>query len=558
MPTVSDLAPAAAGESRHLGRVGQSWPSVIGRLGDRREAFESAVVKRAAGHGLTAPTDVARYFNLCLAFGHGFEDKTEHEWALAILSDERLRPSVKLHQLLQRAPRELQRRPADAQTLQAVEQALLDAVDAERPSPDAPRVPRQACDIEAAELRLLDTAWRQEYQRGDGSWARVPAAAPAPLRIGAGHPAPDCVHLLTSAVGDAEQVRLQVRQVPHGRCGLGLHPAVHWLSPAGVSSWRDPESRAATWTIAAQVPRGDAGLRMLAEPSPDVTLLELPSCALRDQGVPMGELRLQLWSWPVHQWLVSLQRKAPMGWELPEQRSAPPAAAPTRVRLERDGRPQPAQAWAQAFDDGLRAALGEGLGRLLQAWQAHAHDARLRAEFTLFDGASTLTWGLREGPRGLASPPLLRAVTDLDLSASAELHLSGHVEYAGAKAQLNLRLSGQARLQQLLERLVSDVPLAETLGRAVLRWRWPVQLEFDPLADDSGCLFSEVGPVTGAVQGSLGLRPSITRGGTWEWFVQMALEPVSARVVVHDPLLGRSESHMALLGSVNLLDWSHG
>ena len=539
-------------------RVGQSWPGPIQRLGDRRDAFEAAVAQRAANHGLSAPDEVARYLNLCLAFGHGFEDKTENEWALAILSDDRLRPAVKLHQLVCRAPRELQRRPTDAATLLAVDQALLDMVDAERlrGRPDAGRVPRAACDIAAVELRLRDTAWRQEYLLRDGSWTRVAVEPPAPLRIGAGHLAPERVHVVTGVAGAASTVRLQVRQVAHGHCGPGLHPALVWLGPHGRSLWLDHEARSVAWPLSAQVPAADQGLRLLAEPSPDVTLLEVPSCALRDEGVPLGEQKLQLWAWPANQWLVALERQAPLGFELPHARSAPPAASPTRIRAECDGALHDTTAWVGAFDNDLRAALGDGMKRLLQAWQPHAQEPALRAEFGLLDGRASMTWGLREGPRGLASAPLLRAVVSLDLSARVELHLTGLVEYAGAKARLHLRIEGVAHLQQHLERLVADVPLAQGLQGAVLRWRWPVLLEHDPVADDSACVFSEVGPATGAIQGSLGLRPSLVRGGAWEFFAQLMLEPVSARVVVHDPLLGRSESHMALLPSISLLDWS--
>ncbi|MFO1330415.1 MAG: hypothetical protein U1F56_23930 [Rubrivivax sp.] len=550
--------PTPPARSPWVERVGQSWPALVQRLGERRDAFEAAVAQRAAGHGLTAPDEVARYLNLCMAFGHGFEDKTENEWALAILSDERLRPAVKLHQLLHRAPRELQRRPADAATLSAVDQSLLDMVDAGRlrVQPDAARMPRAACDIEAVELRVRDTAWRQEYQLRDGSWSHVAVEAPAPLRIGAGHPAPEGVHLITGAAGGSSTVRLQVRQVAHGHCGLGLHPALVWLGPHGRSLWLDHEARSVAWPLSARVPAADQGLRLLAEPSPDLTLLELPSCALRDEGVPLGEQKLQLWAWPATQWLLALERQAPLGYEMPKARSAPPAAAPTRLRVECDAAPHDATAWIGAFDEGLRAALGEGLKRLLQAWQPHVQEATLRAEFGLLDGRAAITWGLRDGPRGMASAPLLRAVASLDLSARAELHLNGQVEYAGAKARLHLRVEGQAQLQQHLERLLADVPLVQGLQGAVQRWRWPVQLDHDAVADDSACVFSEIGPATGAIQGSMGLRPSLTRGGAWEFFVQLTLEPVSARVVVHDPLLGRSESHMALLPTVNLLDWS--
>ena len=132
----------------------------------------------------------------------------------------------------------------------------------------------------------------------------------------------------------------------------------------------------------------------------------------------------------------------------------------------------------------------------------------------------------------------------------------GLVEYAGARARLHLRIEGQARLRTGVERLLVEVPLPQAMQAATLRWRWPVLLAYDPVADGGGCVFGEVGPVSGALVGSLGLRPSPLQGGAWEWFATLALEPVATRVVVHDPLLGRSESHMALLGSQTLLDWS--
>ncbi len=565
-PTLAGSGPTPALNEPVL----RAWPAVLQRLGDRRPAFEAAVAQRASAHGLADDVDRARYLNLCLAFGPGFEDRTENEWALAVLADERLRPAVKLHQLLRRAVRELQRRPADAHTLQAVDSTVLNQADAERRQQraDAPLLPRVACDIEAVELRLIDTAWRQEYQRvagGEGSeggerepvgeWTRSAASAVAPLRIGAGHPPPGLVHVLAGAVGDDAQLRLQVRQVAHGHCGHGLHPALRWLGPAGPQLWPDPAARSAAWPLVAPLPLRGRGPALLAETPPDVTLLELPSCALRDEGVPLGALQLQLWAYAAWQWLLQMQRQAPMGFELPA-RSAPPGVAPTRLQLERDGTAVPTEAWQQGFDSGLREALADGLQRLLQAWQPHVQEPKLRAEIALFDGRAALTWGWREGPRGLASPPLQRVVAELDWLASAELQLAGTVEFAGARAQLRLQAHGQARLQTTVERLLADVPLHDALQPAVLRWRWPLQLEFDPLADDCGCIFSEIGPTSGALTGSLGLRPSPTHGGAWEWFARLALEPVATRVVVHDPLLGRSENRLALLPSVSLLDWS--
>lgn len=547
-PGLSSLADLAA----------QAWPAVLQRLGERRAAFETAVAQRAAGHGLGSTADAARYLNLCLAFGPGFEDKTENEWALAVLADERLRPAVKLHQLVHRAQRELQRRPDDARTLLATDQALLDRADAERlrVEPDARPAPRVACDIEAVELRVLDTGWRQDYQRGDGSWPRVAVPAPSALRIGAGHPAPQAVHLLTGARGAADGVRLQLRQVPHGHCGLGLHPSARWLHAEGVTRWRDPAARAVAWPLSAFVSERDAQPRLLGMNTPDATLLELPSCALRDEGVPLGALQLQLWAYAAWQWLLVVERRSVLGFELPATGASPPAQEPTRLRFERDGVAQPADPWQQGFDHGLRDTLAQGLQGLLQAWQAHVQEGRMRAELALFEGRAALTWGWREGPRGLASPPLERVVAELDLGARADLHLQGAVEYAGARAVLHLRVEGQARLQAEIERLQAEMALQPVMQAATLRWRWPVRLDYDPIADGGGCIFSELGPVSGALVGSLGLRPSAVHGGAWEWFAALMLEPVATRVVVHDPLLGRSESHMALLGSQTLLDWS--
>lgn len=544
------------------------WPDVMARLGDRRAAFLQRVREGATARGFMAEAQVARFANLCFAFGVGFETRTEHEWALAILLDERLSHRVKLHQLVQRGAAELERRGGDgtalAGQLRAVDGLLLNAVDAAQIEVRGPvqllppgyePTARVACDIEAVELRLLDTDGRQEYRRiADGSWTRAAVTAPAPLRIGAGHPAPDAVHLLSGAAGDDARSRLQVRQVTHGRCGLGLHPALQWTGGDGSERWVDPAARSVAWTLGTR--RSSEVPQLLAEAAPEPSLLEVPSCGLRDEGVPIGALRLPILTYPAWQWLHGLERQAPLGFELPDARSAPPAAAPTRLRCERDGQPVAVDRWQQGFDVGLLAELDGGLQRLLQTWRVQVQEPSLRAEFGLFDGKATLTWGWREGPRGLAAPPLQRVVAELDLAARCELHLQGLVEYAGARARLHLRIEGQARLQTEIERLLVEAPLQPAMQAATLRWRWPVLLDDDPVADGGGCVFSEIGPVSGALVGSLGLRPSPTQGGAWEWFATLALEPVATRVVVHDPLLGRSESHMALLGSQTLLDWS--
>src|SRR5512135_1038077 len=176
------------------------WPELESRLGSRREAFIAESARRAAEFGLAASAPAAgRYFNLCCALGPGFEQRAENEWALAILADTRLEPWPRVHQLMLRARHELRRRGGDLAALERTDAALLDQLDAQQreADPDAAPLPRVACDIEAIELRLLDTAFRHEYRLQDGQWQRVPVGEPpAPVRIGAQWPAPEVVAIL--------------------------------------------------------------------------------------------------------------------------------------------------------------------------------------------------------------------------------------------------------------------------------------------------------------------------------------------------------------------------
>ena len=543
----------------------QRWEPLAARVGERRAALLQTIDEKTVQRGFAPGVQAARFANLCMALGPGFETRPENEWALAILLDERLSPWVKLHQLVHKADATLRRRGGDgialAQRLRDNDLRVLDGFD---PPPQAPipralvrppsRLQRVACDLEAAELRLLDTGFRQEYRQQGGLWQRVPVDAPTPLRIDAQHPAPERISLLTRVDGDAAPVRLQVRTVYHARCGLGLHPAVEWVGARGRERWQDEAARAPAWPIS--VPPESGPVRLLLEAGHDISLLTLHSCGLRDEGVPMGSPEVQLWAYAARQSLMTMAREASLGFVLPADGSSPPAVKPTRIDLERDGSGGPHESWQTGFDIGLRQALDQGLQRLLQAWQPHVQEASLRAELSLFDGKAGITWGLREGARGLASPPIERVVADIDWLAAANLHLQGQVEFAGARARLHLRIEGSTRLQAQIERLQAEVPVAVAMQGAQISWRWPVQLDFDPVADEGGLVFAEAGPVTGALTGTLGLRPCPTVGGAWEWFATLAIDPVATRVVVHDPVLGRSECHMALLGSVQLLDWS--
>src|SRR5262245_6557103 len=101
------------------------WPEVVERLGTRRDAFFDAAWRQLERRGLADPVAAARYINLCFAFGPGFEDRAENEWALALLADERLADAVKLHQLVRRALRELERRGSDVAPLRKADAVLL-------------------------------------------------------------------------------------------------------------------------------------------------------------------------------------------------------------------------------------------------------------------------------------------------------------------------------------------------------------------------------------------------------------------------------------------------
>ena len=87
-----------AAASHRLQRVAALWPALADRLGARQGTFLDAAAAQAVRRGLEG-ADAARYVNLCCAFGPAFEERPENEWALAVLIDERLSGTVKVHQL---------------------------------------------------------------------------------------------------------------------------------------------------------------------------------------------------------------------------------------------------------------------------------------------------------------------------------------------------------------------------------------------------------------------------------------------------------------------------
>ncbi len=555
--------------------VAAHWPAMLHKLGDRRDAFFDAVREHAARHGFgSEDAATARYLNLCFVFSPGFERRPENEWALAILADDRLAPWLKAHQLVLRAARELTRRGGDADALRRADLAVLDALDRDRAEAGADAVPlaRTACDIEAIELRLLDSDWRQQYSRTADGWQRLPLPAlPPPLRAGLLAPPPAAVCMLSYAADEGPTARLQLRQIVHGQCSLGRHPGATWLDATGLSRWEGHEARAVSWPVRAMSqpePANGLGMALVEETTPAVSLLDIPSCGLRDEGIAQGAMHLPVHVYPAQQWLVAVQRTVgeAQHWPRAATTAATPAAnasaaAPavtTRVRIECDGAPRDSAAWVRGFDEMLGQGLAQGLDRLFAVWKDNVRQPSMQATPGILTGQAALSWGWREGASGLAGTPVLRVLGDLRLACSLDLLLEGEAESGGVRARVQLHAQGEQTLQLSLTRELPQPTVLEALMPAVARFRFPFALSHDPLASDEGAIWHDAGPCTGAVVGEAGLRPRLSGGSGWQWYARMQIEPVLAPVTVHDPVLGRTRRTLALLPAVPLLDWSLG
>jgi hypothetical protein len=546
--------------------LSSAWPDVFDRLGARQEAFFAAARQQLQRRGVADPVAAARYINLCFAFGPAFEDRAENEWALALLADDRLGDAVKLHQLVWRAQRELERRGSDPAALRSADAALLDTLDHERraANADAPPLSRSACDIQALEWRLLDASWRREYREAveeNSGLQLVDVAPPPPVRVDAAHPAPALLCVLTHAPGEGPPARLQARHLMHGGCEGGRHPQLRWIDEQGMVTWNGHEARAASWPVQARVqppPGNGLGVALVEATSPAVHLLEASSCGLRDEGVPLGTVRTQVWAYPAHQWLYALQREpaAELAWPRPDD--AAPSISTTRCRIERDGAARDASAWVRGFDT-LAQGVSGGLDRLFDTWSRTAQQPAMRAATpSLLAGRAALAWGWREGASGLAGAPLMRLLADLDLTCAVDVALEGEIELGASRTRVRLVAQGSAPLACKIAREAEQPSLLEALAPAVVRWRWPFTIEFDPIASADGVIWREAGPCTGAISGEAGLRPRLSGGSGWQWFANLAVEPVLAPVTLHDPVLGLARRSLALLPALPLLEWSLG
>jgi hypothetical protein len=571
------------------------WPAMPERLGERYPAFVERAVQQALGLGIGRAAAVARLVNLGFVWGPAFHERPEHAWAPPLLALAAQSPQsppaawLALHQLVQRSLLELQRLPGSRITPQALADADADLIDrygalgyhgALQPADPLP-APRAACDLEAADLRLVDEGWLAQAVLGgtapDGTapdWQRQTGAWPAPLRVDAGRPLPLQIAALSHPRGQGPQARLQVKLRPLCVCDGDRHPRLDFGGPHGRWTWAGHAGKSASWLLATReqpLPRAGAGAIVAEETSPELHRLDIDLCGLRDSGPALGAQRCTVAVWPATQWWLQWQRSpAPPQALLPGPR--PWQRGSTLCRVERDGRPLDSAALRQQFEAGLDAAIAAGLQALAGAWAAVPGIAAAQLEGTLglLTGQASLAWGWAlDGAGGLGVPALMRVVGQLAIDAAqVDLQLSGEWgadpdagdALAGTRTRIQLRLAGHARLQQRLLRETAATPLAALLGGAVARWRWPVQLQVAPLAAPSGRLAQALAlaPTTGALVGEAGLRPCTSGSSGWEWFAALRLEPVTASLASHDPLLGTQTQTLALLPALTLVDWRLG
>ena len=563
----------------HLGtHLAGQWPAMQERLGERYDAFVERAVGRATERGLGLAASVARFVNLWFVWGPAFHDKPGFEWAQHILAAPREQEWATVHQLVRRSLAELQRLPGTRIEPQALEQADARVLDtfghlgrrgALLKPPPLP-LPRVACDVQAADLRLLDDGWHHEYRLdGDAqgapgaAWQRVAVPVPAPLRVDAARPLPALLGLLSHPHGQGPQARLQARVRSHAAGHGDVHPALAFSGPHGRWAWAGHETRAVSWPLATReqpLPGPGPGCLVAEESSPEIQRLEIEVCGLRDEGDPVGSLSTQVWVWPAAQWWLELQRAQPPAQAiLPGPR--PWARGLTRCRVERDGQAQDSTPLKQQFEDGLDAALAVAVQKLAAAWEALPGLATptFDAGLGLLAGKAAITWGWRAGPAGLGSRALMRVQALFEMQGcQAELQFGGEFVLAGTRSRITLRAAGQAAFNQRLQRELPEPPLLDALLPALVRWRFPFELSLEPLASEQGTLLQQAGPVGGALVGEAGLRPCTRGSSGWEWFAGLRVEPVLVPLQVCDPVLGPVSVLQPLLPALKLIDWGLG
>lgn len=554
--------------ARHLT---EQWPAMADRLGPRLPAFVEFTMSAAERRGVRIALGALRYVNLCFVWGSGFEDKPGFEWAHALLVDPRTHEWQKMHQLVRRSVERLAGRtdglPAPESLAQA--DARLTQVFAGLGMfgrlllREGVELPLQPCDLDLVAIRVTDGGAVFEYTLSQAGPDRVPAlAVPPPQRVDTAHPAwPARIHVIAraAAVG-VPPTRLQLRTAMHAACDAGWHPHVAFAGAHGVWEWHGGEAKAISFPLLAPTQTSAEPLLSAAiaeETGPEISRLQLTTCSLREQGLPLGSGSMQVWTYPASQWLLQLQRSPPEVMHWPQQNTA---QGNTKVRFECDGTPLDGVGWKAGFE-ALDTQVQSALARLGAAWERTLglEKAQLDATVGMLCGNGALAWGWRQGGSELTAPVSMQLQAQLDLRALAiDLQCTGELRMVGAIAMLHLRANGDAALRvQIAQSLATPMP-SEAMAGAVCRFSMPFALELNAVVTADTVVMNVQGPCTGALVGEAGLRPRLGGGSGWQWYAQLRIEPVSIDIVLHDPLLGQTRQSLTLLPAMPLLSWSLG
>ncbi len=312
---------------RDLKRLGEvlaaAYPEAAARLGDRFAAFVELGAQRASVHGLTHLLAVARYLACWVAFGTEMEQR--EPWAAALLRDSRRSQGARVHQLGVQTLESLRSRrqpgqPAPeswAQGLVALDNALQDSGRLGTLGERERLKLGVACDLEAIDLRVTDSAWRQQYTATDGPWRREPCNA-AVAAVTVQHPAgatsptllPTQISVLSQPPGAEHVSELRVRVRSAHRCDPTVHPLLSVTGPTDVRTLRGDAAQDVVITLFAD--RGALGNEKTAmgeETSPAWSVLEVTTCGLRDSGMPVGQWTTRLAAYCAEQHLVAFRRE---------------------------------------------------------------------------------------------------------------------------------------------------------------------------------------------------------------------------------------------------------
>lgn len=555
--------------------LGEAWPEVAEQLQARWPAFVAAALERAHQLGLKAVAEQARYASLCCLWGSNFEAKPGFEWAAAIGAEPALSPALRLHQLHHQSREELLRRQAlAAPASQALPVAGFDkvmaAVDAglarvtlgrtiylDQPPPPRPR----ACDLAAVTFAIVEPRPLQAYLGQDAVWRRADLApwAPPPETLSAPPDEPRLLQVLSRAPGAGASARLQLAVSTQAVCDAH-HPEVVHTGAAGRLSWRGADTARLSLTLHAppDAQPGPAGIAH-GEP-PDRQTVSIASCGIRDAGAPLGSLTLGLQVHAATQRLVEVRHGAAPALAWPaEAEPARPAAAATACQLEADGQPEPAPAWLKSWQS-LQPLARAGLEKLFIAWsrQMAGTSGRMDAELSPLVGQAALTWGWQHEADGSVA---LRLQGGIDFAAlMLDLRLAGEIDWAGSRARVALRAQGRSDWRMTLDQRGDLAAEGQGLAQAKCSWRHPFSLSVEAIAIGEPALLSAgplAEPLRGAVVGDCGLRPRPDGRGQ-QWFYRLAIEPVHANLLRHDPIGGTQRQRRELLPALTLIDWSAG